>query len=216
MSGGMASSPQMYSWNLSPFAGKARIALRVRGIDVDLIEIDPANRPPELKQLNPTNRVPVLLVGDTVIRESTAIAEWAEETGSGPSLWPADTAERAAARGMLRWVEDELMVPFFLSYRKQFFGLAEDDPEDLIETLRARLVRRWKRLDALLAATDGPWMMGGAEPTLTDFAALPLAVRLEGWQSGLSPDPDQYPHASAWFAALLDRPEVEEVDRSGS
>jgi glutathione S-transferase len=208
-------TPRMYSWHLSPFAGKARIALRVRGIDVDLIEIDPVDRPAELKRLNPTNRVPVLIAGDVAIRESTAIAEWAEETGSGPSLWPAGAEARCAARGMLRWVDDELMVPFFLSYRKQIFGLEKGDPEDAVQQLRDRLVRRWKRLDALLGATDGPWLMGTEEPVLTDLAALPLAYRMGDWQSGLEPDPDEYPRAAAWFAALLDRPEVEEVDRKG-
>jgi glutathione S-transferase len=206
----------MYSWHMSPFAGKARIALRIKGIDVDLIEIDPANRPPELRRLNPSNRVPVLLVGDTAIRESTAIAEWAEETGHGPSLWGTDPAERAVARGMLRWVDDELLTNFFLAYRKQFFGLDQGDPENIVQVLRDRLVKRWKPLEAMLNATDGTWLLGGDEPGFADLAALPLAVRMIEWQSGLEPDPDAYPRTTAWFAAMKERPEVEEVDRKGA
>jgi glutathione S-transferase len=206
----------MYSWHRSPFAGKARIACAFKGVDVDLIEINPADRPPELRQLNPTNRVPVLLLGDTAIRESTAICEWAEETGSGPSLWPEDPAGRAAARGLLRWVDDELTANFFLSFRKQFLGIAPTDPENIVEILQERVVKRWGSLDELLGRTDGVWMMGGDEPTLVDLAALPLAVRMPAWKPELAPDPDVTPRAAAWLEAVRERPEVAEVDRKGS
>jgi glutathione S-transferase len=206
----------MYSWNLSPFAGKARIALRRRNIEVDLIEINPAARPPELARLNPTNRVPVLLVDDAVIRESTAICEWAEETGSGPSLWPADPDRRAAARGILRWVDDELTVNFFGAMRKEVFGLERSDHPDIVEIMRRRLVKRWGTLDELLGRTDGPWMMGGNEPTLVDLSALPLVVRLPAWKPELAPDAGETPRTAAWFDALRNLPEADEVDRKGS
>ena len=206
----------MYSWHLSPFAGKARIALARKNVAVELIEINPADRPKELRELNPTNRVPVLVVGDVAVRESTPICEWAEEVGDGPSLWPADPAERAAARGLLRWVDDELLVNFFLSMRKEAFGLEKGDPEDIVDILRGRLVKRWARLEDLLGRTDGPWLMGGEEPTLADLAGLPLAVRLPAWKPDLQPDPGATPRAAQWLEDLRARPEAEEVDRKGS
>ena len=46
------STPQMWSWKLSPFAGKARIALAVKQIEVELLEIDPAARQPGLRAVN--------------------------------------------------------------------------------------------------------------------------------------------------------------------
>ncbi len=209
-------TPRLWSWSLSPFAGKARVALVRKEVEVELIEVHPVNRPPQLRRMNPTNRVPVLELEDVAVRESTPICEWAEETGSGPSLWPADPALRAAARGLLRWVDDELTTSFFLSMRKQAFGLAEGDPEDLVATLQARLTRRWPTLEALLTRTDGPWLFAGHEPTLPDLAALPLAVRVAEWAPQLQPDPDAQPHAAAWLHALRDRPEAPEVGREGS
>jgi glutathione S-transferase len=206
----------MYSWHLSPFAGKARVACAFKGVDVDLIEIDPVNRPAELRKLNPSNRVPVLVLDETAIRESTPICEWAEEVGSGPSLWPADPGERAAARGLLRWVDDELSVNFFLAIRKEAFGLDKSDHEDIVAILRERLVRRWGTLDELLGRTDGPWLMGGSEPTLADLGAMPLAVRMPTWKPEVQPDPETAPRSVAWLEALRERPEVEEVDRKGS
>jgi glutathione S-transferase len=210
------SAPRLWSWNLSPFAGKVRVAFAEKGVPVELLEIHPVKRPARLRELNPTNRVPVLEVGDVAIRESSAICEWLEETHPQPSLWPADPAERAAARGLLRWVDDELSANFFLSMRKQAFGRDKTDPEDIVETLQRRLVRRWDTLEELLGRTDGPWLMGGDEPTLTDLAAIPLAVRLPQWKPELQPDADGHPRAAAWLEALRARPSAAEVDRRGA
>ena len=207
-------APRLWSWNLSPFAGKARIALAETGVEVELIEIDPRSRPPRLRELNPTNRVPVLEVGDVAIRESTAICEWAHDTAGG-ALWPADPADRAAARGMLRFVDDELTTNFFLSMRKQAFGLDATDHPDLVATLRDRLSRRWATVERLLGRNDGPWLIAGDEPTLADLAAIPLAVRLPAWTPELAPDPETYPATAAWLQRLRDRPSAAEVDRSG-
>jgi len=63
--------PRLWSWQLSPFAGKVRVAFAQKGIEVELVEIDPRHRPARLRELNPTNRVPVLEVDGAAIREST-------------------------------------------------------------------------------------------------------------------------------------------------
>jgi glutathione S-transferase len=207
--------PRLWSWNLSPFAGKARVALAVRGVEVELVEIDPRRRPPRLRELNPSVRVPVLELGGIGVRESTAICEWAEETGAGPSLWPPDPARRAEARGLLAWVDEELTRNFFLSLRKQSFGLDPEDPPEIVQTLQARLVARWEVLEELLGRHEGPWLAGAGQPSLADLAALPLAVRLEQWRADLAPDSEPHPRSAAWLAALREHPAAVEVDRRG-
>jgi glutathione S-transferase len=209
------SAPRLWSWNLSPFAGKVRVAFAEKGVDVELLEIHPVKRPPRLRELNPTNRVPVLEVDGVAIRESTAICEWLEETRPDPPLWPADPVERARARGLLRWVDDELSTNFFLSMRKEVFGLDKADAPDVVQVLRERLVRRWDVLEGLLARTDGPWLCGGEEPTFADLAALPIAVRLPEWKPELQPDPVAHPAATSWLETLRSRPSAAEVDRKG-
>jgi glutathione S-transferase len=208
-------TPRLWSWRLSPFAGKARIAFAEKDVAVDLIEIDPRNRPARLRALNPTNRVPVLELGETAIRESTAICEWLEDVQPEPSFWPPDPAARAAARGMLRWVDDELTSNFFQSMRKAAFGAGPTDPPDIVSILQERLVERWPVADALLASSPGTWMMGGEAPTIVDLAAIPLAVRLPQWKPELQPDPQRHPHVAAWLEALRERPSDAEVDRRG-
>lgn len=210
--------PCLWSWHLSPFAGKVRIVLAIAGIDVDLIEIDPVNRPPRLRELNPTNRVPVLELdtagGALAIRESSAICDWVQDTRGGPSLWPEDPAARAAAKGLMRWVDDELTVNFFLSFRKQAFGPSDGDPPDIVDRMRARLMRRWPVLDALLARTDGPWLAGTEQPTLADLSGMPLAVRIPQWKAELAP-PAELERATAWLQMLREHPQVGQVKRRG-
>jgi glutathione S-transferase len=207
--------PRLWSWKLSPFAGKVRIAAAHRGVELDLIEIDPVTRPPRLRELNPSNRVPVLEVGDVVVRESSAICEWVEDVGSGPSLWPADPLARARARGLMRWVDDEITVNFFLSFRKEAFGPAGGDPPDVVDRLRGALSRRWPVLDSLLGATDGAWLAGGDAPSLADLAGMPIAVRLPQWNAELGPPPE-LTRVTAWLDSLREHPLAEEVKRAGS
>jgi glutathione S-transferase len=212
---------RLWSWQLSPFAGKARVGFAEKGVEVELLEIDPRNRPARLRELNPTARVPVLELingngaGPHAIRESTVICEWLEDIHPEPRFWPADPDARAAGRGLLTFVDEELTRPFFLSMRKEAFGVDDIDHPDVIEHLRQRLGRSWSTLEKLLGRHDGAWLLEGDEPTLADLAAMPLAVRLPQWKPELAPGADQYPLAVAWLERLGQRPSAVEVDRRG-
>jgi glutathione S-transferase len=214
-------APRLWSWHLSPFAGRVRIAAAVAGVELDLIEIDPVHRPPRLRELNPANRVPVLELGEPtgagqgiVVRESSAICEWLHEVGTGPSLWPEDPARRAAARGLMRWLDDQLTASFFRSFRAEAFGPGDGDPPDIVQRLRARLMRRWPALEAELARGGTAWLAGAPEPTLADLSGMPLAVRVPQWAPHLGP-PAELTRVHAWLDALRAHPAVAEVKRRG-
>lgn len=209
------STPRLWSWQLSPFAGKVRIAFAEKGVEVELLEIHPVKRPARLRELNPSNRVPVLELDGTAIWESSAICDWLEDSHPDPPLLPADPTLRAAARALTRWVDDELTRNFFLAMRKESLGLSEEDRPDAVQRMRDTLVRRWPVAEDLLARTDGPWLLGGEEPTLADLTAIPLAVRLPQWKPELQPDPDAQPRATEWLEQLRARPSAAEVDRKG-
>jgi glutathione S-transferase len=207
-------APRLWSWHLSPFAGKVRIAAAVTGTELDLIEIDPIERPPRLRELNPAGRVPVLEVDDTVVRESSAICDWLEDVRSGPSLWPEDPARRAPARGLMRWLDDEVTVSFFLSFRKEALGPADGEPVDIVDRLRTRLMRRWPKLEDELTRGGSPWLAGATEPSLADLSGMPLAVRIPQWGPQLAP-PAELTRVNAWLQALRDHPAVGEVKHRG-
>lgn len=209
------SSLRLWSWTLSPFAGKVRVAFAEKGVELELIEIDPRNRPARLRELNSTNRVPVLEVDGQAVRESSVICEWLEETHPEPPLWPSKPERRAVARGLMRWVDDELTRNFFLSMRKEALGTDPTDHPDVVAHLRSALARRWPDAEVLLARASGPWLLDGDHPTLADLSALPLAVRLPQWRPDLAPDPGEYPLVNAWLQRLRDRPSAQAVKHKG-
>lgn len=208
------SALRLWSWRMSPFAGKARAAFAEKGVEVELLEVHPVKRPARLRELNPTNRVPVLEVGDHPIRESSVICEWVEETYPDPPLWPADVDLRAWARGWGRYVDDEIAVNYFLGMRKQAFGADDADPEDIVERLHGRLPRRFAALETALDRHDGPWL-AGEQFTLADLGGMAVAVRLPEWSPPLQPDPEATPLVAAWMQALRERPSAAAIDAAG-
>lgn len=74
----MTGLPILYSFRRCPYAMRARMALWVAGIAVELREVKLSAKPPQLAQASPKATVPVLVLADgTVIDESLAIMRWA-------------------------------------------------------------------------------------------------------------------------------------------
>lgn len=205
---------RLWTFRLSPFAGKVRAAFAEKGVEVELVEIHPGRRPARLKELNPLGRVPVLEVGDTIIRESAVVCEWLEETHPDPPLWPDDPQLRAWTRGWSRYIDDVPVSSFFLGMNKLAFGLRDDDRPDEVERLHRRVPKSWPLLEDALGMHDGPWL-AGEQFTLADLSAMALAVRLPQWANQLVPDPQQYPRTDAWMAALRERPSAAAIDAKG-
>lgn len=210
----MMIAPRLWTWQLSPFAGKARAAFAEKGADVELVEIHPVRRPPRLKELNPLGRVPVLEVDGTAIPESSVVCEWIEEAYPEPPLWPADPVQRAWARSWSRYLDDVVTASFFLSARKAAFGLAPDDAPDTVEKLRRRVTRSWPTVEATLAERPGRWVCG-EQFTLADLSAMALAVRLPQWAEALVPPAEAFPRTTDWLQALRERPSAAAIDAKG-
>jgi glutathione S-transferase len=74
----MSEVPILYSFRRCPYAMRARMALWVAEIAVELREVKLAAKPPELREASPKATVPVLVLTDgTVVDESLAIMRWA-------------------------------------------------------------------------------------------------------------------------------------------
>ena len=70
--------PILYSYRRCPYAMRARIALKLAEIDVEIREISLRDKPAHMLQVSSKATVPVLVLQDgTVIDESLAIMYWA-------------------------------------------------------------------------------------------------------------------------------------------
>jgi glutathione S-transferase len=70
--------PILYSYRRCPYAMRARMALKLAEIEVEIREITLRNKPAHMLQVSPKATVPVLVFSDgSVIDESLAIMEYA-------------------------------------------------------------------------------------------------------------------------------------------
>ncbi len=83
----MKPTPILYSFRRCPYAMRARLAIKVANIEVELREILLRDKSPELVEISPKATVPVLVDGDGVLHEeSLDIMIWALEAND-PERW---------------------------------------------------------------------------------------------------------------------------------
>jgi len=95
----------LYSYFRSSAAYRVRIALNLKDIEYEIRPVHLVKNGGEQYQadylaLNPQGRVPVLVLHDTVLTQSSAIIEYLEDAFPFPPLLPADAMERAYVRSL--------------------------------------------------------------------------------------------------------------------
>lgn len=94
---------KLYNFFRSGTSHRLRIALNLKGVNVDYIPVDLRTEEhlgSEFKTLNPQGLVPALVDGQEVFIQSPAIIEWLEEKFPNPPLLPKDINDRAHVRAL--------------------------------------------------------------------------------------------------------------------
>jgi stringent starvation protein A len=99
---------QLYSGISCPFSQRCRIVLFEKGMDFQIVDVDPDNKPEDLAVINPHNTVPVLVERDLVLYEANIINEYVDERLPHPQLLPTDPVMRARARLLLFQMEKDI------------------------------------------------------------------------------------------------------------
>jgi glutathione S-transferase len=158
---------------ISPYVFSSHVALREKSASFDVVEvvlIDGANRHPDYHTPSVTGRVPSLDHGGFRLGESSAIAEYLEETLPPPArvrLFPGAPHDRARARQIMAWLRSDLValrddrstVTMFYRFRLQpLSGQAQRDAERLVRVAEqlvpadnGPLFGEWSLVDAELA-----------------------------------------------------------------
>jgi glutathione S-transferase len=97
----------LFGYRISPYAAKIRALLRYKGLPFEEKLVDPIDRR-ELKRLSGQLAVPVLVDGDKVVADSTAIARYLDERYPARPVLPADPALRARALLLEEWADEGL------------------------------------------------------------------------------------------------------------
>lgn len=93
---------QLLRFRHSTNVDRIRLALAHKGLAVESVWVDPADRSP-VERVSGQPLVPVLVDGERVIADSTAILEHLEREHPDPPLYPADPAAAAQVRLFADW-----------------------------------------------------------------------------------------------------------------
>jgi glutathione S-transferase len=204
--------------------------LRFAEIKLDLLAGDQLK--PDYLKLNPNGVVPTLDHDGAIIVDSSVIIEYLDEVAPEPECFtPRAPAERAAMRTLMRFIDEmpaaAIRVPTFnLAFLPRFQAMSEEEftafanakplrrefmlamgrngfPKAEMDAALGRLARTLDRMGDVIAASGGPWLMGG-RPNLADVAVMPAIVRMA--DLGLDKMWADTPAIGRWYDAIRAHP----------
>jgi len=95
---------------------RVRVVLAEKDITVDVVYIDPGNKPEDLLDVNPYNSVPTLTDRELVLYDARVIMEYLDERFPHPPLMPVDPVSRSKSRLMLFRIEKDWYEPLARLY----------------------------------------------------------------------------------------------------
>ncbi len=133
-------SVTLYFGSGSAYAWRVWLALEHKGVphEVKLLSFGAGDlKTPDYTRLNPRQRVPTLVDGDFVIRESAAVMEYVEERWPQAPLFSADLRQRATQRRMIREADDDVGVKIHHVFEAVFAPAEKADATKLTDAVAA-------------------------------------------------------------------------------
>ena len=145
---------------------RVRIVLAEKDITVDILNVNPDDKPDDLADLNPYNTTPTLIDRDLVLYDARIIMEYLDERFPHPPLMPVDPVTRAHSRLALFRIE-----------RDWFSLVADIEGKDPVAADQARKILRESVLSAAEVFAIKPYFLSD-EYTLVDCTIAPVLWRL--------------------------------------
>ena len=171
------------------------ILLRAKDVEFDVTYVNLREKPDWFLEISPHGKVPVLKVGDDILFESSAIAEFLDEMVP-PRLHPEDPIARAKNRA---WTD---FTPTFAgALSKIHYAKTREDMEGAVADAPTVLTK----VEAALAGrgNNGPFF-NGPDMSLVDAAYAPFLQRYLLIDEGLKNDVlKDFPLIRAWAETLM-------------
>ena len=186
--------PILYSYRRCPYAMRARMALKLANIPVEIREISLRDKPTHMLHVSPKGTVPVLVLQDgSVIDESLAIMKYAlKEHVLQPSI-------NAASKAII--LENDTRFKQALDCYKY----PERHPEKSQKQHRQQGEMFLQQLENLLQQNN---YLFGAQASFADYAIFPFVRQFAAvdmsWFGGFNQDNADYPQLRIWLKNLLE------------
>jgi glutathione S-transferase len=184
----------LYSFRRCPYAMRARLAIAISGIQVELREITLQDKPQAMLDLSPKGTVPVLITADgTLLEESLDLMYWALRQ-SDPNLWLVTEPEQVALTRQLIQQNDGEFKHYLDRYK-----YADRYPGHDEAYYRQQAEKTLVQLEQYLTSTG---CLISEHITLADMAILPFirqfALVDKDWF-----DSTPYPQLKNWLENFL-------------
>lgn len=188
--------PILYSFRRCPYAMRARLALLLSGLEVELREVILRSKPNEMLELSPKGTVPVLLTSQgQVVEESLDIMYWALNQNDPNNLLCQGDSQTQTVIASLIDHNDHVFkthldrYKYFDRHPEQLQSFYREQGEETLRALEARL--------------NHQRCLCGDNPSLADYAIVPFIrqfahVDREWFYSA------EYPALQAWLNHFLE------------
>lgn len=174
----MSNKIKLYSAWYCPFAQRVWLALLLKGIDFEYIEIDPYKKTPEWMRISAgSGQVPVLeYFSDdgkkTTLVDSLKIVEFIGDTypNDGQKIMPDEAIQKADVTFWMNYVNTQI-VPYFYRFLKA------DKPGEKPNDEKRMMLNGLEQFSRSMS-TDGPFF-SGSEINAIDIAFAPFAYRIQ-------------------------------------
>jgi glutathione S-transferase len=198
---------QLYEDQRAPNPRRVRIFLAEKGIEIERRQLDimsGEHKSPEMLALNPSARVPFLVLDEgTVIAETMAICRYVDALHPEPALFGKGAREIGLVEMWQRQIENDLLVPVMQAFRHTHPKMAALESPQVPawgEANRPRVEAMLDRLDRRLA--DVPFV-AGERFSIADITALCTVDFMRVARFAVGPDRAA---VARWHAAVSARP----------
>ncbi len=186
----------------SPFVRKVLAVCEVKNLSYEIDSIVPFFGNDRFTQLSPMRRIPVLIDGETVVNDSSVIAEYLEDKWPAVPVIPAGPVARAEARFLDEFADTKIAeVVLWKVFGRALiapaiFG-AERDKAAIEKTVADELP---VVMDILEQHAPASGFTFGERPGLADFSVASHFANFRWARRTL--DAGRWPRATAWIARV--------------
>jgi len=198
---------KLWSGTLSPFSAKVRIVLAEKGIDAEIAEIPWSRaslwgpKPQEFLDASHKGEVPVLVVDDRSIIDSTIINEYLEDAVPDPALMPKEALARADCR-MWEDMADQFMAVHITTLIREVFMKPDGTDRD-----EAAATGAHKAFTGYLGAMDR--RLSAHDYLCDDYSLADIATWIcLAFAQTLGVSLGEHSGIQAWFDRLHARPVI--------
>lgn len=178
---------RLYDYWRSSAAYRVRIALQIKGLEVEQIPVDlraGGQRAEDYLAVNPQGLVPFFVDGELAISQSLAIIEYLEEAYPQSPVLPKDLVERARSRAIAQMIAvdihplNNLRV---LQYLESEFKAGQKKRGNWYHQW---LTKGFEAVEAMVNVTAGEFCVGD-QPTLADICLVPQVYNAKRYEFDL-------------------------------